>query len=103
MANRKRQRPSNQAQSLVGTPKILFNINSAKSIELKTIRCSGNLSTSQYEIDDTLAFVTLKIVEKSLSLKSDVLGLLGAATLGVVFLSPAMTLYGLFGPTFLAS
>jgi amino acid transporter len=36
-------------------------------------------------------------------LKSDVIGLLGAATLGVVFLSPAMTLYGLFGPTFLAS
>lgn len=35
-------------------------------------------------------------------LKSDVIGLLGAATLGMVFLSPAMTLYGLFGPIFLA-
>lgn len=41
--------------------------------------------------------------EKKIGLKSDVLGLLGAATLGVVFLSPAMTLYGLFGPTFLSS
>src|SRR5262249_60513792 len=36
------------------------------------------------------------------TLKSDVVGLLGAATLGVVMLSPAMTLYGGFGPTFLA-
>jgi amino acid transporter len=36
-------------------------------------------------------------------LKSDVVGLLGAATLGVVMLSPAMTLYGGFGPTFLAA
>ncbi len=36
------------------------------------------------------------------SLRSDVIGLLGAATLGMVFLSPAMTLYGLFGPIFLA-
>jgi putrescine importer len=36
-------------------------------------------------------------------LKSDVIGLLGAATLGVVFLSPAMTLYGLFGPIYLAA
>ena len=35
-------------------------------------------------------------------LKSDVIGLMGAATLGMVFLSPAMTLYGLFGPIFLA-
>ncbi len=35
-------------------------------------------------------------------LRSDVIGLLGAATLGMVFLSPAMTLYGLFGPIFLA-
>ncbi len=31
------------------------------------------------------------------------MGLLGAATLGVVMLSPAMTLYGGFGPTFLAA
>ena len=38
----------------------------------------------------------------SRGLKSDVIGLLGAATLGMVFLSPAMTLYGLFGPIFLA-
>ena len=37
------------------------------------------------------------------TLKSDVVGLLGAATLGVVMLSPAMTLYGGFGPTFLAA
>ncbi len=36
-------------------------------------------------------------------LKSNVIGLLGAATLGVVFLSPAMTLYGLFGPIYLAA
>ena len=36
-------------------------------------------------------------------LKSDVIGLLGAATLGLVFMSPAMTLYGLFGPIFLAA
>lgn len=35
-------------------------------------------------------------------LKSDVIGLVGAASLGMVFLSPAMTLYGLFGPIFLA-
>lgn len=35
-------------------------------------------------------------------LKSDVIGLLGAATIGMVFLSPAMTLYGLFGPIYLA-
>src|SRR5262249_60128598 len=37
------------------------------------------------------------------TLKSDVVGLLGAAALGVVMLSPAMTLYGGFGPTFLAA
>src|SRR5947209_4801432 len=36
-----------------------------------------------------------------MKLKSDALGLVGAVTLGIVFLSPAMTLYGLFGPTFL--
>jgi len=36
-------------------------------------------------------------------LRSDVIGLLGAATLGVVMLSPAMTMYGVFGPSFLAS
>ena len=36
-------------------------------------------------------------------LQSDGIGLLGAATLGVVFLSPAMTLYGLFGPIVLAA
>ncbi|MGL4552932.1 MAG: APC family permease [Gemmataceae bacterium] len=35
-------------------------------------------------------------------LQADAIGLLGATTLGVVFLSPAMTLYGLFGPIFLA-
>src|SRR5579872_4146416 len=43
------------------------------------------------------------MIEKQRELKSNVIGLLGAATLGVVFLSPAMTLYGLFGPTFLSS
>src|SRR5262249_26509849 len=37
------------------------------------------------------------------TLKSDVVGLLGAATLGVVMLSPAMTLYGGFCPTFFAA
>jgi putrescine importer len=35
------------------------------------------------------------------SLQSDAIGLLGATTLGVVCLSPAMTLYGGFGPIFL--
>src|SRR5688572_4085940 len=35
-------------------------------------------------------------------LRSNAIGLVGAATLGMVFLSPAMTLYGLFGPVFLA-
>lgn len=35
-------------------------------------------------------------------LKSNVIGLVGAATLGMVFLSPAMTIYGLFGPIYLA-
>ena len=39
----------------------------------------------------------------SAKLQSDGIGLLGAATLGVVFLSPAMTLYGLFGPMVLAA
>ena len=34
------------------------------------------------------------------TLKTDVVGLLGAATLGTVMLSPAMTLYGNFGPAF---
>lgn len=38
----------------------------------------------------------------AVGLKSDVIGLLGAATLGMVFLSPAMTLYGLFGPIYIA-
>jgi amino acid transporter len=36
-------------------------------------------------------------------LKANTLGLLGAATLGMVMLSPAMTLYGTFGPTFSAA
>ena len=40
--------------------------------------------------------------QSPVALKSNVIGLLGAATLGMVFLSPAMTLYGLFGPIFLA-
>lgn len=35
------------------------------------------------------------------SLKKDGIGLLGATTLGVVMLSPAMTLYGGFGPAYL--
>ena len=39
--------------------------------------------------------------QQPVALKSNVIGLLGATTLGVVFLSPAMTLYGLFGPIFL--
>mgnify|MGYP002153785053 CR=1 FL=1 len=34
-------------------------------------------------------------------LKSDVIGLIGAVTFGVVMLSPAMTIYGGFGPSFL--
>src|SRR6476659_7344949 len=33
-------------------------------------------------------------------LKANVIGLLAAATLGTVMLSPAMTLYGTFGPAF---
>jgi len=33
-------------------------------------------------------------------LKANVIGLLSAATLGVVMLSPAMTLYATFGPAF---
>ena len=37
------------------------------------------------------------------SLKSGAVGLLGAVTMGVVMLSPAMTIYGNFGPTFLAA
>jgi putrescine importer len=37
------------------------------------------------------------------ALKADVLGLVGAATLGFAMLSPAMTIYGLFGPTVLAA
>jgi amino acid transporter len=36
-------------------------------------------------------------------LEPDVIGLLGATTLGVVMLSPAMTLYGNFGPAYLAA
>src|SRR5258708_2334459 len=37
------------------------------------------------------------------SLQSDVVGMLGAVTLGIVMLSPAMTLYGNFGPAFVAA
>jgi amino acid transporter len=37
------------------------------------------------------------------SLRADVIGLVGAATLGTVMLSPAMTLYGNFGPSFAAA
>ncbi len=36
-------------------------------------------------------------------LKSNVIGLVGAVTLGVVMLSPAMTIYANFGPSFLAA
>jgi len=36
-------------------------------------------------------------------LKSDGVGLLGAVTFGVVMLSPAMTIYGNFGPAFVAA
>ena len=36
-------------------------------------------------------------------LKADRVGLLGAVTMGVVMLSPAMTLYGNFGPSFVAA
>ena len=39
----------------------------------------------------------------SAKLDPNAIGLVGAVTLGVVFLSPAMTLYGLFGPIFLAA
>lgn len=38
---------------------------------------------------------------KTASLQSNVIGLLGLATMGTVMLSPAMTLYGNFGPSFL--
>ena len=38
-----------------------------------------------------------------ISLKSNVIGLVGAVTLGVVMLSPAMTLLGAFGPSFLSA
>ncbi len=38
-----------------------------------------------------------------ISLKSGAVGLIGAITLGIVMLSPAMTIYGNFGPTFLAA
>jgi len=44
-----------------------------------------------------------KTAAPPLELQRDGIGLLGAVTLGVVFLSPAMTLYGLFGPIFLAA
>jgi amino acid transporter len=37
------------------------------------------------------------------TLKANVIGLLGAVTLGVVMLSPAMTLLGAFGPSFLSA
>jgi amino acid transporter len=37
------------------------------------------------------------------SLQSEVVGLLGAVTLGIVMLSPAMTLYGNFGPSFISA
>lgn len=38
----------------------------------------------------------------STELRKDTIGLLGAATLGMAFLSPAMTIYAVFGPLFLA-
>jgi amino acid transporter len=41
--------------------------------------------------------------DRSRGLEPNVVGLLGAATLGVVMLSPAMTLYGNFGPAYLAA
>ena len=37
------------------------------------------------------------------ALQSNAIGLLGATTFGVVMLSPAMTIYGNFGPSFLAA
>src|SRR5262249_32692637 len=37
------------------------------------------------------------------ALRSDAIGLIGAATLGFAMLSPAMTLYALFGPTVLTA
>ena len=43
----------------------------------------------------------MSTLQPPVALKSNVIGLLGATTLGIVFLSPAMTLYGLFGPIFL--
>lgn len=51
----------------------------------------------------TLSEPTQEMEATPAHLKSNVIGLLGAATLGVVFLSPAMTLYGLFGPIVLAA
>src|SRR4051812_29226736 len=40
---------------------------------------------------------------QSNGLRRDAVGLLGAVTLGVVMLSPAMTLYGNFGPAYLSA
>ncbi len=42
-------------------------------------------------------------LEQKTALRKDAIGLIGAATLGVVMLSPAMTLYGGFGPAFLTA
>lgn len=53
--------------------------------------------------DSSLESVSTDTGISSGQLKSNVIGLLGATTLGVVFLSPAMTLYGLFGPIVLAA
>src|SRR4029078_215806 len=60
----------------------------------------GSCGTRDRESEDFWG--VLKITMQSpKGLKSDVVGLMGAATLGVVMLSPAMTLYGGFGFNFL--
>jgi amino acid transporter len=43
------------------------------------------------------------MIDQNLTLKSNGVGLVGAVTLGVVMLSPAMTLYESFGPCFLSA
>jgi putrescine importer len=47
--------------------------------------------------------VSAAVSTNKTSLKAGGIGLLGAATLGIVMLSPAMTLYGTFGPSYLAA
>jgi len=62
----------------------------------------GSCGTRERDREDFWGLLKINM-QSPKTLKSDVVGLLGAATLGVVMLSPAMTLYGGFGPTFLAA